>query len=701
MKTPTIDQLAEEGVKLENYYVQPLCSPTRATIMTGRYSSHTGIGPNVDRIDYPYGVPAQEVFFPELLKAKAGYKTHMVGKWHLGACHEKYHPTFRGFDSYIGYLAGGQGYYSQVGDRNSTCDHLGHCLGPDFKYNYSSQFFAHESKRIIQNHAAATAKNDNKKNDDFNENDVTPLFLYLAFQSVHNPYDVPPIDVNATFPQIYNYKRRIYAGMITMMDDAISQIVDELVKQHMWNDTVVVFTADNGGIDVGSNYPLRGTKVYNWEGGIKAVGFVRGTNNPDLKPIPAKTSSMALMHSTDWFLTLVEGLAGIEDVYGENYDGDHDSDGEFAKITELKPSRSARRATTQSRIPLPLDGFDQWNVLTGQEDANRTTIFHQVPVVAQPVDTGAVNPKSNKTIWTTSMCMHNVDNRTYQCSPFGVTGGALRHGDYKLLITYPGPAPWGDTSSIYNAVQFLPGGRYANGSNIFVPLTPDVKPIPYLDQYFLFDISNDPTESYNLAESMPNKFHELIEIYQDYATNSAQPALDWRWGFTDPTWRHNPQISNKIRHGVTRDLDGTTTEGSSNIRTVNTERSMVEGSSSASSSNESSDAAAGDSIEHGEPASPAGTCTGPFLGSEYCSYGHEWECFVQFNDLDGYDIAEIDNITGGTIECQTLCSSHDSCLYWVLVDKKETQSQKCKLKSDRGQITPCPNCAFGPRECPR
>ena len=81
LPTPKLDKLASEGVKLASYYVQPLCSPTRSALMTGRYPQHTGIGPDVDRIDWPHGVPARETFLPELLRDRAGYDCHMVGKW--------------------------------------------------------------------------------------------------------------------------------------------------------------------------------------------------------------------------------------------------------------------------------------------------------------------------------------------------------------------------------------------------------------------------------------------------------------------------------------------------------------------------------------------------------------------------------------------------------------------------------------------
>ena len=257
MPTPTLDQLASEGTKLEMYYVQPLCSPTRATFMTGRYPFHTGLGPDVicTSCGDPYGLPAREILMPALLR-EAGYTTAAIGKcvqctiwlrhasslvyqlvffsrkrvfstvfffyltgcvvrrWHLGDCDERYLPTFRGFDHFLGYMAGAQSYYHHAGDfRNGSAgDGLPPCVGESVANNYSTLLYASEAARIVRWHAQTSSA---ESRNDGPIDAANSLFLYLAFQSVHNPYDVPPpslIDVNVSFPNIVQYSRRIYAG---------------------------------------------------------------------------------------------------------------------------------------------------------------------------------------------------------------------------------------------------------------------------------------------------------------------------------------------------------------------------------------------------------------------------------------------------------------------------------------------------------
>jgi arylsulfatase A-like enzyme len=472
--TPTIDALAASGARLESYYVQPLCSPTRGTIMTGRYPSHTGFGPDIDDPEMPFAMPAAETFLPERLRA-AGYATHAIGKYHLGACDARYLATYRGFDSYFGYLAGAEDYFMHANDfrRGDEPSETPACAGRALDGQYSTSLFTAEADRVIRAHNASA-----------------PLFLYVAFQNVHNPYEAPPVglvNVSKVYANISDADRRVYGGMVTALDMAVANVTRSLQAAGLWDDTVLVFTTDNGGIGPGNNYPLRGTKVYNWEGGVRGVAFVRGTNSA-LARVPANVVREGLLHSTDWFATLC-GLARI-----------------------------------QPATAFPLDGFDVWPVIASGAPSPRTSIIHNAPVGAVPV---LIN---NGSAWSTSTCISGVDpsvDALGGCHAFGITGAALRLGDFKLLITN-GSAPWGDSSQpmeVYPPAGFRP--------------SPPPAPVPAaVGGLFLFDIANDPSESTNLVTSLPDKVNELLAFYRAYAA-TARPALSWRWSFTDPVSRNS------------------------------------------------------------------------------------------------------------------------------------------------------------------
>ena len=472
-ETPTIDALARESARLESYYVQPLCSPTRGAMLTGRYPSHTGIGPDVDLEPSPYGMPPDETFLPERLRA-AGYSTHLVGKHHLGYCDSLYEPTARGFDTFVGYLEGATDYYRHAGDwRNSSAPDIAPtCGGRAVDGQYSATVFTAEVDRIVRAHDSSR-----------------PLFLWVALQNVHNPYEAPPtalVDINVTYPNISDYGQRVYAGMVTALDLAVSNVTRSLQDAGLWDDCVLVFATDNGGIAYGNNFPLRGAKVLNYEGGIRGVAFVRGTNSA-LAPVPGGVVRPQLLHATDWFATVC-GLAGV---------------------------------ATSTRYPL--DGFDIWPVIARGAPSPRMSIVHNAPVGARPVL--AANGSG---AWSTSSCMSFVDAAVDGfggCHPFGITGAALRLGDFKLLITHNGSAPWGDSSPPGTA-QIPPFGFEPSP-----PLAPP--PEPFQGTYFLFNIQNDPSETTNLAALLPDTLAELLAFYEAYAA-TATADLSWRWGFVDP-----------------------------------------------------------------------------------------------------------------------------------------------------------------------
>uniref|UniRef100_A0A8C4EDB6 Sulfatase N-terminal domain-containing protein n=1 Tax=Dicentrarchus labrax TaxID=13489 RepID=A0A8C4EDB6_DICLA len=284
--TPVLDQLAAEGVKLENYYVQPICSPSRSQLMTGRYQIHTGLQHSIIRSRQPLCLPSDIPTLPERL-VEAGYATHMVGKWHLGFCRRSCLPTGRGFQSFLGTLTGSGDHFSyQSCDGAEACGfdlHDGDRPAWEMTGNYSTLV-----KQILSSH-------DPDK----------PLFLYLSLQAPHTPLQVPDHFLHHYDSQS-NRLRRHYAAMLSCLDEGVGKVVQELKTSGLYQNSVLIYSSDNGGqpLSGGSNWPLRGGKGTYWEGGIRAVGFV---HSPLLKR--KGVVSRALIHVSDWYPTLL-GLAG-------------------------------------------------------------------------------------------------------------------------------------------------------------------------------------------------------------------------------------------------------------------------------------------------------------------------------------------------------------------------------------------------------
>src|SRR5262245_657034 len=199
IKTPNLDALAQGGARLEQYYTQPMCTPTRAALMTGRYPHRYGLQTMVIPSAGSYGLATDEWLLPQALK-EAGYRTAIVGKWHLGHVDRKYWPRQRGFDEQYGPLLGEIDYFTHAahGTRDWFRDNQ-----PIEEQGYVTQLLGRDAARLIEAHDPAT-----------------PLFLYLTFTAPHAPYQAPKSYLDQ-YAHIADPARRAYAAMITVMDDEI------------------------------------------------------------------------------------------------------------------------------------------------------------------------------------------------------------------------------------------------------------------------------------------------------------------------------------------------------------------------------------------------------------------------------------------------------------------------------------------------
>ena len=255
--TPHLDALANSGVRFTNGYVSgPYCSPTRAGLLTGRYQQRFGHefnpGPPADA-NRELGLPLTEQTLADQFQ-KAGYRTALVGKWHLGHA-EKFHPLSRGFDEFIGFLGGAHPYLPGAGGQKQNPIVRGREAIDEREY--LTDAFAREAVAFIE------------------RNKQQPFFLYLAFNAVHTPLEATD-KYRERFASIENPKRRAYAAMMSAMDDAVGRVTKSLADSHLDERTLVVFFSDNGGpaVNASSNTPLRGHKATTWEGGVRVPFFM-------------------------------------------------------------------------------------------------------------------------------------------------------------------------------------------------------------------------------------------------------------------------------------------------------------------------------------------------------------------------------------------------------------------------------------------
>jgi len=311
IETPSLDRLAAEGVQLDRFYSTPICSPTRAALMTGRDPMRLGVVYGVIMPWHTIGIHPAELFMPEAFR-RAGYQTAIVGKWHLGHAQETYHPNQRGFEHFYGHLHTEVGYFPPFASQG----------GRDFQRNgeaiddqgYETFLLAEEGARWIRE-----------------RDDSKPFFLYMPFIAPHTPLEAPD-DLLAKYedmeddrkparsPQTDNSRRiarlmmledsrPVYAAVVDAMDQAVGKVLDALDEQGVTQNTIVLFFSDNGGAAYAyggaDNVPLRGGKGDTFEGGIRVVSVIRWP-----KKLEAGTSNGSVMSVMDVFPTLA-AAAGI------------------------------------------------------------------------------------------------------------------------------------------------------------------------------------------------------------------------------------------------------------------------------------------------------------------------------------------------------------------------------------------------------
>ena len=265
IRTPNLDRLAREGARFEQFYVQPMCTPSRAALLTGRYPMRYGLQTLVIPSKGTYGLSTDEYLLPQVLR-DAGYQTAIIGKWHLGHADRRYWPRQRGFDYAYGAVLGEIDYFSH--DAHGVTDWQ-RDNEPVKEEGYVTTLLGDDAVRFIEK------QQDNEK----------PFFLYLAFTAPHAPYQAPDEYVER-FRNIQDQTRRVYAAMISCLDDQVGRVVEALDRTGQRDDTLIFFHSDNGGTrdarltgegKVDSipcdNGPLRGGKGDLYEGGTRVPAF--------------------------------------------------------------------------------------------------------------------------------------------------------------------------------------------------------------------------------------------------------------------------------------------------------------------------------------------------------------------------------------------------------------------------------------------
>lgn len=338
--TPALDQLATEGICIGNHYsASPVCAPARAALLTGRYPHRTGV---IDTLEArgTDRLALGETTLADLLRA-SGYRTGLVGKWHTGALGEMYGPRARGFDEFIGFRGGWQDYWDWTVEDGTARRHA--------DGRYLTDVFTEEAIGFLQRRA---------------RDPQTPFFLHLAYNAPHYPFQAPDAIVEKHRRDGRTEGVATIYAMIEIMDAGIARVRQSLRDLGLDENTLVVFTSDNGP-DLGGigemstarfNSGLAGQKQYVEEGGIRVPLLMSWPDG-----LPADLAISEITHFTDWLPTLLD-ITGASDPAPESRDGHSllralrgeqlDEEPHFWQWTRYEPLEGSNAAMRQGRYKL-------------------------------------------------------------------------------------------------------------------------------------------------------------------------------------------------------------------------------------------------------------------------------------------------------------------------------------------------------------
>ncbi|CAH1403406.1 unnamed protein product [Nezara viridula] len=453
IETPNLDALAYHGIILNRHYAMPVCSPSRTALMSGDYPLRHGMQGTPCIAGIHDGLPLNVTIMPQYF-SKLGYKSHLVGKWHLGYESADYLPTRRGFDSFFGYLNGYLGYWDY------THHATGIGVGRDIRRNeegvwtecygnYLTDLLTKEAVRVISEHPEEDG-----------------LLLVLSHAAVHTTHLGPEREAA---PDVRNLTNRGFLrATAERMDLSVGEMTRALHEKRLLNNSIIVFISDNGAptftnvyTNYGSNWPLRGEKGSVHDGGVRTVAAI-------WSPLIEKKSRVSnqYFHVTDWLPTLYAAAGGQPEDLGSQ------------------------------------DGINQWASLLSSSPGTRDMILLNINDADQ---TEAVIKNKWKLIKNHDPQLMQINNDIY----YGENGRWMTYDAKKLnssaVAHILGPVP-----ENYRQLR--------QSASVDSPCTDEAAAAAEdcHTRYCLYDILTDPTECYNLAANNSKVVADLKAIIDSY-----------------------------------------------------------------------------------------------------------------------------------------------------------------------------------------